>query len=186
MLRAFNRSPLAVIGAILVFMFVFIGILGPYIAPESYADVYVYPKNKPPGWEGHIMGTDYYGRDLFSVILCGARMSMMIGFLVILLGVPLGILLGLVAAYYGGKVDEIIMRVVDIFYCFPVLVLAIALAATLPSRIDAILTRVPILVNILTALFGIRLEHGGYLGSTLAIIVAMAIVWWPGYSNGSF
>ena len=183
MMRAFNRSPLAVFGAILVFIFVFIGIFGPFIAPESYAEVYVYPKNMPPGWEGHILGTDYYGRDLLSVILCGARMSMMIGFLVVLLGVPLGILLGLVAAYYGGKVDEIIMRIVDVFYSFPVLVLAIALAATLPSRIDAILSKVPVLVYILTALFGIRSEHGGYLGSTLAIILAMAIVWWPGYTR---
>jgi len=61
--------------------------------------------------------------------------------------------------------------------------LAIALAATLPSRIDAILSKVPVLVYILTALFGIRSEHGGYLGSTLAIILAMAIVWWPGYTR---
>ncbi|MEX0569533.1 MAG: ABC transporter permease [Candidatus Njordarchaeota archaeon] len=183
MLRAFNRSPLAVFGAILVFIFVFLGIFGPVLAPEPYWEVYVYPKNQPPGWKGHIFGTDYYGRDLFSVMLCGARMSMMIGFMVILLGVPLGIILGLAAAYYGGKIDEIIMRLVDIFYSFPSLVLAIALAATLPSKIDQVLTNVPVLVYFFTFLFGIRLEHGGYLGSTLAIIIAMAIVWWPGYTR---
>ena len=188
MLRAFNRSPLAWVGLILVLIFVLIGIFGPLVAPEPYWDVYRYPKNMPPGWVDsngvyHIFGTDYYGRDLFSMILWGARISLIIGILVIVLGVPLGIILGLVSAYYGGKVDEVIMRIVDIFYSFPALVLAIALSATLPSRIDILLTQVPILKDFLIGLFGIRLEHGGYLATTVAIIVAMAIVWWPGYTR---
>jgi len=188
MLRAFNRSPLAWVGLMLVLVFVIIGVFGPMLAPEPYWDVYRYPKNMPPGYVdyngvSHIFGTDYYGRDLFSMILWGARISLVIGILVIVLGVPLGIILGLVSAYYGGKVDEVIMRIVDIFYSFPALVLAIALSATLPSRIDILLTNVPILKDFLIFLFGIRPEHGGYLATTVAIIFAMAIVWWPGYTR---
>lgn len=188
MLKAFNRSPLAWTGLILVLIFIFIGIFGPLIAPEPYWEIYVYPKNMPPGWVDpngniHIFGTDYYGRDLLSMMLWGARISLVIGLAVIILGAPLGIILGLVSAYYGGKVDEIIMRIVDVFYSFPALVLAIALSATLPSRIDILLDQLPILRDFLILLFGIRPEHGGYLGTTVSIIIAMAIVWWPAYTR---
>ncbi|MCR8454336.1 MAG: ABC transporter permease [Crenarchaeota archaeon] len=188
MLRAFNRSPLAWTGLTLVLLFIIIGIIGPYVAPEPYWEVYVYPKNMPPGWVDsngvvHLFGTDYYGRDLLSMILWGARISLVIGLAVIALGVPLGIILGLVAAYYGGKVDEVIMRIVDVFYSFPALVLAIALSATLPSRIDILLREVPILEEFLVLLFGIRPEHGGYLATTVSIIIAMAVVWWPVYTR---
>lgn len=183
MFRAFNRSPLTVVGAALVLLFLFIGIFGPFIAPEPYWELYIYPKNMPPGWEGHVFGTDYMGRDLLSTILYGARMSLVIGLLVIILGVPLGIILGLISAYYGGKVDEVIMRIVDIFYAFPALVLAIALSATLPSKINEVLISYPIITDFFVVLFGIRPEHGGYLGATLAIIVALVVVWWPGYTR---
>ena len=183
MLRAFNRSPLGVFGSLLVFLFIFLGVFGPILAPEPYWNLYVHPRNMPPGWEGHIFGTDYMGRDLLSALLWGARVSMVIGFLVVILGVPLGIILGLVAAYYGGKVDEIIMRIVDIFYAFPALMLAIAMAAVLPSTISNIIFQVPFLEQLLTWIFAIRIEHSGNLGAMLAIILAMVVVWWPGYTR---
>lgn len=183
MLRAFNRSPLGIFGAALVFLFFFLGIFGPFLAPEPYWELYVHPRNMPPGWEGHIFGTDYVGRDLLSALLWGARVSLVIGLLVVLLGVPLGIILGLIAAYYGGKIDEIIMRIVDIFYAFPALMLAIAMAAVLPSTISEIIFSLPLLEYILTTVFAIRIEHSGNLGAMLAVIIAMVIVWWPGYTR---
>jgi len=183
MLRAFNRSPLGVFGALLVFLFFFLGIFGPLIAPEPYWELYVHPRNMPPGWNGHIFGTDYMGRDLLSALLWGARVSLVIGILVVALGVPLGIILGLISAYYGGKVDEIIMRIVDIFYAFPALMLAIAMAAVLPSTISQFIFKFPLLEQLLAALYAIRIEHSGNLGAMLAVILAMVIVWWPGYTR---
>ncbi|MHA1616824.1 MAG: ABC transporter permease [Candidatus Njordarchaeales archaeon] len=183
MLRAFNRSPLGIFGAALVFLFFFLGIFGPLLAPEPYWELYVHPRNMPPGWEGHIFGTDYMGRDLLSSLLWGARVSLVIGILVVALGTPLGIILGLISAYYGGKVDEIIMRIVDIFYAFPALMLAIAMAAVLPSTISQFIFKYPLLEHILAALFAIRIEHSGNLGAMLAVILAMVIVWWPGYTR---
>lgn len=183
MLRAFNRSPLGVFGFILIAFFFFLGIFGPMIAPEPYWELFKYPRNMPPGWQGHIFGTDHYGRDLLSIMLWGARVSLVIGLLVVALGVPLGIILGLIAAYYGGAVDEIIMRIVDIFYAFPALMLAIAMAAVLPTTISKFLFQVPVLEGFFTVLFGIRLYDSGNLGPMLAVILAMVIVWWPGYTR---
>ncbi len=183
MLRAFNRSPLGVVGFILIALFFFLGIFGPWIAPEPYWGLFRYPRNMPPGWEGHIFGTDHYGRDLLSIMLWGARVSLVIGLLVVALGVPLGIILGLIAAYYGGVIDEIIMRIVDIFYAFPALMLAIAMAAVLPTTISKFLFSVPALEGFFTVLFGIRLYDSGNLGPMLAVILAMVIVWWPGYTR---
>ena len=183
MLRAFNRSPLGVVGFLLILFFFILGIFGPMLAPEPYWNLFVYPRNMPPGWEGHTFGTDHYGRDLLSVMLWGARVSLVIGLLVVALGVPLGILLGLIAAYYGGIIDEIIMRIVDIFYAFPALMLAIAMAATLPTTISKVIFSIPLLEQFLTALFGIRVEDSGNLGPMLAVIIAMVVVWWPGYTR---
>jgi len=183
MLRAFNRSPLGVFGFLLIAFFFILGIFGPAVAPEPYWELFRYPRNMPPGWEGHIFGTDHYGRDLLSIMLWGARVSLVIGLLVVALGVPLGILLGLIAAYYGGTIDEIIMRIVDIFYAFPALMLAIAMAAVLPTTISNMLFQVPLLESFFTILFGIRLHDSGNLGPMLAVILAMVIVWWPGYTR---
>ncbi len=183
MLRAFNRSPLGVFGFSLVLLFFILGVFGPLVAPEPYWNIFVYPRNMPPGWEGHVFGTDHYGRDLFSMLLWGARVSLVIGILVVAFGVPLGILLGLISAYYGGIIDEVIMRIVDIFYAFPALMLAIALSATLPTTITKFLFSVPLLENFFVSLFGIRIHDSGNLGPMLAVIIAMVVVWWPGYTR---
>ncbi len=183
MLRAFNRSPLGVFGAFLVVIFFVVGIFGPYIAPEPYWEFYVYPKNAPPGYEGILFGADFYGRDLLSVLLYGFRVSMVISIIVVAFGAPLGILLGLISGYYGGNIDEIIMRITDMFYAFPALVLAMAFAAVLPDRMTAFLDTVPPLKDLLVFIFAIRQTDAGNLGAMLSIILAMVIVWWPGYTR---
>ena len=184
MFRAFNRSPLGVFGAVLVIIFIFVGVFGPYIAPESYANIYHYPVNAPPGYHGGLpLGADHYGRDLLSILLYGFRVSMVISFVVVSIGAPLGVLLGLISGYYGGAVDETIMRFTDIFYAFPALVLAMAFAAVLPERMTSIVNSVPLLRDTLVAIFGIRQADAGNLGPMLSIIFAMVLVWWPGYAR---
>ncbi len=183
MFRAFNRSPLGVFGVFLVVLFLAVGIFGPYIAPQPYYEFYVYPKNAPPGYEGILFGADFYGRDLFSVLLYGFRVSMVISIIVVAFGAPVGILLGLISGYYGGVVDETIMRLTDMFYAFPALVLAMAFAAVLPDRMTQILDAIPPLRDLLIFIFAIRPTDAGNLGAMLSIILAMVIVWWPGYTR---
>jgi len=187
MLYALNRSPAGVVGLFFVILFIFFGIFGPYLAryPYNYFPVFEDPSTYflPPGSPGFPLGTDHYGRDLLSLLLCGARTSFVISVLVIALGVPLGIILGLVAGYYGGVVDEIIMRITDIFLSFPAMILAIALSAALPDRMTRFILAHPTAQKIFLALFALSPREVLNLGRLLSVIIAMIIVWWPGYAR---
>jgi peptide/nickel transport system permease protein len=186
MFYALNRSPPGVIGLSLVTIFILLGIFGPVIAPYRYNYFPLFEESKtylsPPG-EYFLLGADHFGRDLVSLLLQGARTSLVISIMVILLGVPFGILLGLIAGYFGGKIDEIIMRVTDMFLAFPPLILAIAFAAVLPDRISTLINQNEILKQILLWLFALDRTEAGNLSRLLAVMIAMAIVWWPGYAR---
>ncbi|AET34025.1 ABC transporter permease [Pyrobaculum ferrireducens] len=186
-LYALNRSPTGVIGLVLSLGFVAVGVLGPYLAPYSYGQ-FLYLENPdlylaPPGAHGMVLGTDIYGRDVLSLMLYGARVSLVISVVTIALGVPLGILLGLLAGYYGGKIDEAIMRITDIFLAFPALVLALALAATLPQRIREVLISNPAFASFMAAVFGVKPEDAIHLAPLISIFTALIIVWWPTYAR---
>ena len=201
MLYALNRSPPALIGLFIVILFILVGVFGPYLAPWKYnffPMLYTSSYDKivlaPPGSQFILdyynnavinfpLGSDHYGRDLLSLILSGARTSFVISIIVIFFGVPLGIILGLIAGYYGGKVDETIMRITDMFLAFPALILAIALSAVLPERIQDFISSHQVIQDIVLWLFALDVREAGNLGRLLAVILAMIIVWWPGYAR---
>ncbi len=187
MAYAFNRSPPGIIGILLVLGFVLTAVVGPYLAPYNYAEALMLRDLRfrlaPPGKYGFTLGTDDYGRDLLSRMLYGARTSFMVAILVMAVGPWIGIGLGLVAGYYGGKVDEVIMRITDVFLAFPGLVLAIALSATLPGRIQDLLSSNPFLRDALVALFAARKQDAGALAYLISVVIALWVVWWPGYAR---
>ena len=102
-------------------------IFAPMIAPYDPNEIDVANSMMPPGYDGHIFGTDSYGRDLFSRILYGSRVSLIVGVTAILVGCLIGVLLGLIAGYFGGTLDSIIMRIMDAMFAFPFILLAITL-----------------------------------------------------------
>lgn len=104
----------------------FLAIAAPWIAPYSYDAVAVGPNLAPP-MKGFIMGTDVLGRDLWSRVLYGARLSLAVGFCTAIFALVLGTATGAIAGYFGGKWDKILMGIVDMFYIFPMLLLAILL-----------------------------------------------------------
>lgn len=121
-------DPLTVVGLTLTVLVVSVALLGPLIAPyrvfaPSYGELLAPPSS------AHLFGTDQLGRDVFSRVLVAARLSLGIALLVLASGVALGTVLGLISGYAGGLVDELLMRLTDVFLAFPALVLAIALAA---------------------------------------------------------
>ena len=192
MLYALNRSPTGIVGLTLVLIFIAMGLLGPVIAPYKYNELLIYrdpgyrfipPGGRGPGGEVFLLGTDDYGRDMLSLILYGARTSLMVAVLVMLIGAPIGIVLGLISGYYGGKVDEVIMRITDIFLAFPGLILAIGFAATLPDRLRAFLEANPWLQNILLTLFALDPSDAPRLANLLSVVIAIVIVWWPTYTR---
>ena len=142
MLRAFRRDPLAVASIAVILLFVLGAIFAPILTPypeQGRGDPNIAEKFQPPSC-AHPLGTDYLGRDVLARILFGGRNSLGIGFLVVFVAVSIGIPLGAVAGYYGGWIDDIIMRITDMFLAFPPLLLAIAIAAALgPSFTNAMI-----------------------------------------------
>jgi peptide/nickel transport system permease protein len=142
MLLAFTRDPLAVASLVIIILFIlgaiFASLLTPYAA-QGRGDPNILEKFKPPS-SVHLLGTDYLGRDVLARILFGARVSLSMGFLVVLIAVLVGVPLGAVAGYYGGWLDNLVMRITDMFLAFPSLLLAMAIAAALgPSFRNAMI-----------------------------------------------
>jgi len=126
----FRRNRLAVLGAILLVFFVFCAIFADYLAPYDPLQSDLMNNLAPPSSE-HILGTDELGRDLLSRIIHGARISLHLGVISVGTALVFGVLVGAVAGYYGGVIDQIVMRAVDIVLSFPTMLLAIMIVAVL-------------------------------------------------------
>ena len=125
----FARNPLSVVGLVVVTIVVALAIAAPLVAPHPEAAgkfIDIVGRNQGPSFS-HWFGTDNLGRDVLSRIIFGYRISLMLGIVVLLIAVPLGVGLGLVAGYFGGTWELVIMRITDIFLAVPSLVLAMAI-----------------------------------------------------------
>jgi peptide/nickel transport system permease protein len=142
MWRAFRRDRLAVISLCMILLFVLGAIFAPYLTPypeEGAGSPNIDNRFLPPSRE-HLFGTDYMGRDVLARVLFGGRSSLSIGLLVVIIAVGIGTPLGALAGYVGGWLDEVIMRITDMFLAFPPLLLAIAIAAALgPSYVNTMI-----------------------------------------------
>ncbi len=130
---SFRRSPVAVAAAILTLVCVGGALLAPWLAPYDPFDAASLDLNSaliPPAWveqgmTGHLLGTDDQGRDILSTILYGARISLGVGVSAVLFALVLGVALGLVSGYFGGKLDAFIMRIADVQLSFPPILIAL-------------------------------------------------------------
>ena len=141
----FSRNKGAVIG-LFVFLFILVlAVFAPIVSPHSPSIQNRELLLLPPVWQeggmwGHMLGTDAVGRDILSRLIHGARFSLFIGLVVVTLSVVSGVLVGLVAGYFRGAVDTVIMRVMDIILAFPSLLLALVLVAVLgPGLLNAMI-----------------------------------------------
>lgn len=135
--RVVTRSPLTLAGLVVVGVVLGVALFAPWLAP--YPDHAGPSENlaarlQPPSRE-YWFGTDWVGRDQFSRVLLGARISVGLGVSVTLMAMAIGVPIGLLAGYLGGRIDELIMRLVDVFLAFPTLVLAVLVAASLGSGV---------------------------------------------------
>ena len=120
-----------IILAPLIFLFL-CALSAPFLAPFDILSTHLENLHQAPNFT-YILGTDFLGRDLFSRILCGTRISLSVGLLSVSIGAILGTILGLLGGYYGGLLDACIMRVCDVLFAFPGIILAIAIVAILGS-----------------------------------------------------
>ena len=131
----FIRNRSAVVGLCIVAVMVLVGLLAPVIATHDPNAIDMANAYAPPLTDGHIFGTDDLGRDLFSRIIYGARMSILVAVGSVLLGGFLGIIVGLASGYSGGIVDSVLMRIVDGMLSFPFILLSILLVTILGSGV---------------------------------------------------
>jgi peptide/nickel transport system permease protein len=138
----FNRNPLSVIGLVIVGLVLLLALLAPVISPypghavsfTNFSEASLPPSSK------YWFGTDTIGRDIVTRVIFGFRVSLLLGIVVLVLAVPVGVILGLVAGYFGGRVENVIMRVTDVFLSLPPLVLALAVLGFLqPNLFNAMM-----------------------------------------------
>ena len=130
------RNKTAVIGLIIITIFILSGILAPYISPHDPLETSLYDQIKPPVWHDtgtwkNILGTDDLGRDILSRLIYGARVSLAVAVVSVGLAFVFGTLLGCISGYYKGKLDSVIMRIMDMILSFPYILLAIVIVAYL-------------------------------------------------------
>ena len=135
-----RRSPLSLMGAAIVVLVVVAALAAPLLAVTDPVEQDLSVALKPPGWleDGswaHPLGTDHLGRDVYSRLVYGARVSLTISVLAALLGAAVGVAAGLAAGYLGGRLDMVIMRVVDLNLAFPLILLALAVVALLGANL---------------------------------------------------
>ncbi len=132
--KRLGRNKVALIGLCIVSFVVLMALLAPVIAPYNPYEQNINIRLQKIGVPGHILGTDEYGRDIFSRIIYGARLSLLVGFSAVAFGMVFGIILGITAGYYS-KMDSIIMRIIDVMLAFPGVLLALAIVSILGSGI---------------------------------------------------
>ena len=132
------QQPLGFIGLIMIIIMFTAAIFAPHVAPFNPEDVDFEASpalgGGQPSWE-HLLGADAFGRDILSRLIYGARTALSIGFLSAMLGCTVGAIIGTTSAFYGGKVDLLIQRFIDLMLSFPIVVLAIVVIAIFPKTV---------------------------------------------------
>jgi peptide/nickel transport system permease protein len=140
-IRLFRRNRTGVMGLVIIVVFITVAILAAWLAPYDPLKIDLSQRFIAPG-QAHLFGTDNLGRDILSRVIVGSRISLWVGLVTVGLSMLIGVPLGLLAGYLRGAVDGVIMRIVDMFLAFPVIILAIAIVAV----------RGPGLTNVMLAL----------------------------------
>lgn len=129
-MRRLLKNPNAVAGMVILALIILLGLFAGVIAPYGYAEINMPDRLQKPSLQ-HLFGTDEMGRDLFSRILYGARSSLLISIGTVAFGTGMGIILGSIAGYFGGKVDNLVMRALDVVSAIPGILLAICISTVL-------------------------------------------------------
>ncbi|MCX7721007.1 MAG: ABC transporter permease [Dictyoglomus thermophilum] len=142
--KRLSKNKLALLGLGIVIFFVIVALSAQYISPYPWNEVDLSRALQSPSWE-HPLGTDEFGRDILSRIIYGTKISLQFAFFAQLISISLGTVLGLIAGFYGGWIDDLIMRIVEILFAFPFLLFVIAVVSTLGTGIQNLYIAVAII-----------------------------------------
>jgi peptide/nickel transport system permease protein len=173
-IRRLRRDPVAIIGAIIVVIFLLVAIFAPWLAPKNPLDQSllhdVTPNHIPGPQAGYPIGADNLGRDELSRLIYGSRQSLLIGVVATVLGVTVGMALGILAGAFGGKVDTVVMRFVDIMLSIPGLLMAISISVLLGQNQVSLMIAIAVVQVPIFA----RLLRGSMLGQRASDYVLAA------------
>jgi peptide/nickel transport system permease protein len=142
-IRFCRREPLGTVGLVLVLVMALAGLSAEWIAPYSPTSNDFAAMMEPPSW-AHLMGTDQFGRDLFSRIIFGARTALIVGFSCAMIGGITGLVLGVGSAYFGGRLDLLLQRVFDVVMAFPLIIMALAVIAIFGGGVHNVIVAITI------------------------------------------
>jgi peptide/nickel transport system permease protein len=142
-IRFCRREPLGTVGLVLVLVMALAGLSAEWIAPYSPTSNDFAAMTEPPSW-AHLMGTDQFGRDLFSRIIFGARTALIVGFSCAMIGGITGLVLGVGSAYFGGGLDLLLQRVFDVVMAFPLIIMALAVIAIFGGGVHNVIVAITI------------------------------------------
>jgi peptide/nickel transport system permease protein len=142
-IRFMRRQPLGAAGAVIIVVMILAALLAPTISPYDPLETDFFSMLSPPSAQ-HWLGTDAFGRDLLSRLIYGSRTALLVGFASAFLGATCGALIGVSSAYFGGRVDLALQRVVDVFLAFPIIILALAVVAILGTGIGNVIMAITV------------------------------------------
>ena len=142
--RRLGRRRTALFGAVVVALVVITAVAAPWVSPFDPLEQSIGERLKAPGWRdqagrAHPLGTDHLGRDILARIIYGARPALLVGFAAVMISGVLGMMAGLLAGYFGGRIDDVLMRLADIQLAFPFILLAIAVIGVLGPSLTTII-----------------------------------------------
>ena len=136
--RRFRQNKLAMIGLVFIVVLILVAVFAPLIAPYGPAERTPGAFREPPS-TAHWFGTDTIGLDVFSRVIYGARISLRVGIIATFMTVVIGLVLGAVAGYFGGKTDGFIMRITDVFLAIPYIILAVSIATLFGKSVNSVI-----------------------------------------------
>jgi len=171
--RRFRRQPVALLAGVFVLILIVLAVIAPWIAPFDAENYFDYDRLNDGPSLMHYFGVDSLGRDIFSRVLVGTRISLIAGFFSVVIGAVIGTLFGLLAGYYEGWWDRITMRICDVLFAFPGILLAIAVVAIMGSGMSNVIVAVAIFSIPAFARLGrgntLVLKHQTYIESARSI-----------------
>jgi peptide/nickel transport system permease protein len=141
--RFARRRPLGAAGAVIILLMIGAAAFAPFIAPYHPLETDFAAQFSPPT-TAHWLGTDAFGRDLLSRLIYGSRTALLVGFAAAFLGATAGAILGVASAYFGGRIDLVVQRLVDIFLAFPIIILALAVVSILGTGVSNVIMAITI------------------------------------------
>jgi peptide/nickel transport system permease protein len=138
-----RRWPLGAAGAVIILLMIGSAVFAPFIAPYDPLETDFAAQFSPPTM-AHWLGTDAFGRDLLSRIIYGSRTALLVGFASAFMGATLGAMLGVASAYFGGRIDLLVQRLVDIFLAFPIIILALTVVSILGTGVSNVIMAITV------------------------------------------